>query len=172
MDAVYPQNHTFHSQHLYDMARTWKLTLSLPPLTWVGFNSLRRPRGGEHRDEACPTHKAAARDAGDLTVPVDYTSSRLIIMIIRSRCHELRLSSCFQHAHVHSNHTQIAIKWPLSINKVLRGSKSQLNWEDCRPCTGASPRRVRETFELNQLKSVSSQLPVFSGFDRLQTCCH
>ena len=33
--------------------------------------------------------------------------------------------------------------------------------------------RVRETFELNQLKSAPSQLPpVFSGFDRLQTCCH
>jgi hypothetical protein len=33
--------------------------------------------------------------------------------------------------------------------------------------------RVRETFELNQLKSVPSQLlPVFPGFDRLQTCCH
>ena len=32
--------------------------------------------------------------------------------------------------------------------------------------------RVRETFELNQLKSVPSQLlPVFSGFDQLQTCC-
>ena len=33
--------------------------------------------------------------------------------------------------------------------------------------------RVRETFELDQLKSVPSQLlPVFPGFDRLQTCCH
>jgi hypothetical protein len=33
--------------------------------------------------------------------------------------------------------------------------------------------RVREAFELNQLKSAPSQLlPVFSGFDRLQTCCH
>jgi hypothetical protein len=33
--------------------------------------------------------------------------------------------------------------------------------------------RVRETFELNQLKSTPSQLlPVSSGFDRLQTCCH
>jgi hypothetical protein len=32
--------------------------------------------------------------------------------------------------------------------------------------------RVRETFELNQLKSAPSQLlPVFSGFHRLQTCC-
>jgi hypothetical protein len=32
---------------------------------------------------------------------------------------------------------------------------------------------VRETFELNQLKSAPSQLlPVLSGFDRLQTCCH
>ena len=34
-------------------------------------------------------------------------------------------------------------------------------------------RRVRETFELNRLKSAPSQLlPVFSGFHRLQTCCH
>ena len=33
--------------------------------------------------------------------------------------------------------------------------------------------RVRETLELNQLKSAPSQLlPVFPGFDRLQTCCH
>jgi hypothetical protein len=33
--------------------------------------------------------------------------------------------------------------------------------------------RVRGTFELNQRKSASSQfLPFFSGFDRLQTCCH
>ena len=33
--------------------------------------------------------------------------------------------------------------------------------------------RVRETFELNQLKSAPSQrLVVFPGFDRLQTCCH
>jgi hypothetical protein len=33
--------------------------------------------------------------------------------------------------------------------------------------------RVWETLELNQLKSAPSQLlPVFSGFDRLQTCCH
>jgi hypothetical protein len=33
--------------------------------------------------------------------------------------------------------------------------------------------RVRETFELNRLKSTPSQLlPVSSGFDRLQTCCH
>ena len=33
--------------------------------------------------------------------------------------------------------------------------------------------RVQETFELNQLKSAPSQLlPVFPGFDRLQTCCH
>jgi hypothetical protein len=33
--------------------------------------------------------------------------------------------------------------------------------------------RVRETFELNQLKSAPSQLlPVFPGFDRLQTCYH
>jgi hypothetical protein len=32
---------------------------------------------------------------------------------------------------------------------------------------------VRETLELNQLKSAVSQfLPVFSGFDWLQTCCH
>jgi hypothetical protein len=38
---------------------------------------------------------------------------------------------------------------------------------------GRDPSRVRETFELNQLKSAPSQiLPVFSGFDRLQTCCH
>ena len=41
---------------------------------------------------------------------------------------------------------------------------------------GSGPRvspRVGETFELNQLKSAPSQLlPVFSGFDRLQTCCH
>ena len=36
-----------------------------------------------------------------------------------------------------------------------------------------SSTRVRETFELNQLKSTPSQLlPVFSGFDRLQTCSH
>ena len=35
------------------------------------------------------------------------------------------------------------------------------------------PSRVRETFELNQLKSAPSQfLPVFSGFHQLQTCCH
>jgi len=33
--------------------------------------------------------------------------------------------------------------------------------------------RLQETFELNQLKSVPSQLlPVFSGFDWLQTCCY
>ena len=33
--------------------------------------------------------------------------------------------------------------------------------------------RIRETFELNQPKSAPSQLlPVFSGFDRLPTCCH
>ena len=33
--------------------------------------------------------------------------------------------------------------------------------------------RVWETFELNQLESAPSQLlPVFSGFNRLQTCCH
>jgi hypothetical protein len=33
--------------------------------------------------------------------------------------------------------------------------------------------RVRETFELNQLKSAPSQLlPVFSEFDRFQACCH
>jgi hypothetical protein len=33
--------------------------------------------------------------------------------------------------------------------------------------------KVRETFELNQLKSTPSQLlPVFSRFKRLQTCCH
>jgi hypothetical protein len=33
--------------------------------------------------------------------------------------------------------------------------------------------RVPETFELNQLKSAPSQLlPVFPGFDQLQTCCH
>jgi hypothetical protein len=32
---------------------------------------------------------------------------------------------------------------------------------------------VRETFELNQLKSTPSQLlPLSLGFDRLQTCCH
>jgi hypothetical protein len=35
------------------------------------------------------------------------------------------------------------------------------------------PTWVREIFELNQLKSAPSQLlPVFSRFDRLQTCCH
>ena len=33
--------------------------------------------------------------------------------------------------------------------------------------------RVRETLELNRLKPAPSQLlPVSSGFDRLQTCCH
>jgi hypothetical protein len=33
--------------------------------------------------------------------------------------------------------------------------------------------RVRETFELNQVKSAPSQLlPVFPEFDRLQTSCH
>ena len=33
--------------------------------------------------------------------------------------------------------------------------------------------RVGEALELNQLKSAPSQLlPFFSGFDRLQTCCH
>ena len=33
--------------------------------------------------------------------------------------------------------------------------------------------KVWENFELNQLKSAPSQLlPVFLGFDRLQTCCH
>jgi hypothetical protein len=32
---------------------------------------------------------------------------------------------------------------------------------------------IRETFELNQLKSAPSQLlPVSPGFDWLQTCCH
>ena len=38
--------------------------------------------------------------------------------------------------------------------------------------SGGHRRRVRETFELNQLKCGASQLlPVFSGFDQLQTCC-
>ena len=33
--------------------------------------------------------------------------------------------------------------------------------------------RVRETFELNQLKFAPSQIPpIFSRFDQLQTCCH
>jgi hypothetical protein len=40
-------------------------------------------------------------------------------------------------------------------------------------CMGTLPK-VWETFELNQLKSAHSQvLPgFFTGFDRLQTCCH
>ena len=34
------------------------------------------------------------------------------------------------------------------------------------------PNRIWETFELNQLKSAPSQLlPVFPGFDQLQSCC-
>jgi hypothetical protein len=34
------------------------------------------------------------------------------------------------------------------------------------------PAKLREIFELNQFNSAPSQLqPVFSGFDRLQTCC-
>ena len=39
-------------------------------------------------------------------------------------------------------------------------------------CPKRSGSRVRETFELHQLKSAPSQLlPVFSGFEWLQTCC-
>jgi hypothetical protein len=48
------------------------------------WRTLRRPRGGEHRDEACPVHKAAARDAGDLTVPADCIS-------------RITISRCFRH---------------------------------------------------------------------------
>ena len=41
------------------------------------------------------------------------------------------------------------------------------------PYCGDFHLRVRETFELNQLKSTpSTLLPVFSGFHRLPTCCH
>jgi hypothetical protein len=47
-----------------------------------------------------------------------------------------------------------------------------MNVSICR--SSSLPSRVRETFELNQLKSAPSSqlLPVLSGFDRLQTCCH
>jgi len=61
------------------------------------WRTLRRPRGGEHRDEACPVHKAAARDAGDLTVPAD--------------C----ISRCFRHG-------PQALKAYPDRNKVLRGN--------------------------------------------------
>jgi hypothetical protein len=47
-----------------------------------------------------------------------------------------------------------------------RDRSPRLQW----PRALQSPVRVRETFELNHLKSAPSQL--LSGFDRLQTCCH
>ena len=55
--------------------------------------------------------------------------------------------------------------FPVRFNNIF------LRLPDARPLSYQS--RVRETFELNQLKSAPSQLlPVFSGFDRLPTCCH
>jgi hypothetical protein len=56
---------------------------------------------------------------------------------------------------------------------ILEEFKAHTSTENPKDVRMRPVGRVRETFELNQLKSAPSQLlPVFSGFDRLQTCCH
>ena len=56
----------------------------------------------------------------------------------------------------------------IDVSPTMRGPVYTMDHE-----VGPWKIRVQETLELNQLKSAPSQLlPVFSRFDRLQTCCH
>ena len=69
--------------------------------------------------------------------------------------------------------------WSSSQTTKPAAQASRLWWAAAQPFAvelkagGGIRNRVQEPFELNQLKSAPSQLlPDFSGFDRLQTCCH
>ena len=96
---------------------------------------------------------------------------------VTSSAMPMRDSLCSQ-----SNHCKLAIQLWLAPHRWRRRrwSKMTVNYwmmveryPNLKEEEQHSHTKVRETFELNQLKSVPSQLlPVFSRFDRLQTCCH
>ena len=152
----------------------WGPTLGICDLAWDG-------RGGVDLDE--PTHTpvpcwmpkplSPINQCTDLVRPIPREG--LDYLLLQRPRSDLREQINGEHE---KEGTSIPGSVRLGMNDAglrSRGAKVEAIFPFFIPFseTRASGSGFRRLFELNQLKSTPSQLlPVFSGFHRVQTCCH